>query len=88
MSTFWVLIAASVALLIAASRIAVWFHKWDPLGFLKGSSNRILDDPLVAGVAHVEIIDHTNSRQGDAAGMPEALPPHVVPSGRAAVVQQ
>ena len=52
------------------------------------STNPILDDPLVAGVAHVEIIDGVDTDRGDAGGVREACAPRVVPRGRAAVLQQ
>jgi hypothetical protein len=46
--------------------------------------NPILDDPLVAGITHVEIIDAVGPHRGDAGGMGEAATLTVVPGGRTA----
>ncbi len=35
MNTVWVVSTISVALLIPVVRACVWFHRWDPLDFLK-----------------------------------------------------
>ena len=53
-----------------------------------GSTDAILDEPLVAGVAHVEIIDSIDSDRGDSTGVEKACVPPVVARGRAAVLQQ